>query len=99
MSDVATRAHFDRPDDSRFVIERVQDVEPVLEWNAMLRSQEQRSDWGRHIGSVPNVVFEKWLNEEFARGNTTILWDQREQHKLLLRKLKDSENWKFRVDK
>jgi hypothetical protein len=96
---VATRVHISRPDDKEFAIERCQDVEPIIEWNAMLRSQSQKSDWGRHIGTVPNVVFEKWLNEEYERGNTTILTDQRAQHQLLLRKLKDNENWKFRVDK
>jgi hypothetical protein len=59
-------------DGSAITVQRVQDVEPILEHNKTLRTIEQRSDWGRHIASVPNVVLEKWLNEELERGNVNM---------------------------
>jgi hypothetical protein len=47
-----------------------QDVEPILQRNAQLRSERQRGDWGRQVATIPNVILLKWLNEEHARGNT-----------------------------
>jgi hypothetical protein len=96
---VATRVHISRPDDKEFAIERVQDVEPIIEHCEMLRSQPQRSDWGRHLGTVPNVIYEQLLNREWERGNKSILWDHKAQHKMLVAYLKDIDHRKFRVDK
>jgi hypothetical protein len=36
-----------RPKDSIVIAESWQDVEPILERNAMLRSMPQKSDWGK----------------------------------------------------
>ena len=47
-----------------------QDVEPILERNQQLRGEAQKSDWGRHVATIPNVILLKWLNEAHARGNT-----------------------------
>lgn len=44
--------------------ERLQDVEPIIEHNKRLQGESQHSDWGRHIASIPNVILEKWINED-----------------------------------
>lgn len=85
--------------DSLIVAESIQDVEPILEHNKALRSQEQKSDWGRHIATVPNVIMVRWFNEEQQRGNVTLRMFSREFHQLVKRKLQDPE-WKYlRTDK
>ena len=91
MSDVFTKLHFDGRTIAR---ERIQDVEPILEHNKMLRGLEQRSDWGRHVASIPNVIMERWFNEEYARGNVTLRLYTKEMDEIVARKLKDPE-WKW----
>ena len=86
------------PDGRALTIQRVQDVEPILERNKQLRTMEQRSDWGRHVASVPNVVLEKWLNEEWARGNIHMQFGSDEYYEMVERKLQDPEFREFRVD-
>lgn len=98
MSEVETRFHLD-PDGRGLAVERVQDVEPILERNKVLRSMPQRSDWGRHIAIIPNVILTRWLNEEWARGNTTIRLFGEEMDRLVARKLQDPEWAYLRVDK
>jgi hypothetical protein len=75
-------------------VNHVQDVEDILERNKHLRSMEQRSDWGRHVASIPNVILTRWLNEEYERGNVTIKLFGPEMDALVERKLKDPE-WKY----
>jgi hypothetical protein len=76
-----------------------QDCEPILECNKLLRSMPQKSDWGRHIASIPNVILTKWLNEEYARGNVGLRMFSKEFDELVARKLRDPE-WKYlRTDK
>ena len=57
-----------RARESLIVAETMQDVEPILERNKVLRSLRQKGDWGRHVATIPNVILVKWLNEEDARG-------------------------------
>ena len=71
MDGVLIRPHLDS-NGRDLAIEHVQDVEPILEWNRQARRDEQRSDWGRHVARIPNVIYVKWLNEEHARGNTSL---------------------------
>lgn len=73
------------------------DVEPILEHNKALRTIDQQSDWGRHIGCVPNIICVKWINEEWQRGNP-IRYLSREWDELLARKLKDPEWAYLRTD-
>lgn len=88
-----------RAKDSRIVASTWQDVEPVLEANHALRGQAQPSDWGRHIGSIPNVILVRWLNEEYMRGNTQLRMFSPDFDRLIARKLRDPE-WKYlRTDK
>lgn len=91
-----TRLHFDGND---LTVETVQDIAPILEQNKELRSMDQASDWGRHVASIPNVVMVQWLNEEWARGNTTIKLFGKEMDELVARKLKDPEWAYLRTDR
>lgn len=74
-----------------------QDVDPYLDHNADLRTQEQKSDWGKHIASVPNVILLKWLNEEWDRGNPIRLFSE-EWARLIAKKLRDPDYAYLRVD-
>jgi len=58
--------------DAEIIASTTQDVEPILERNAALRGEPQKSDWGRHVATIPNVILVRWLNEEYARGNTQL---------------------------
>lgn len=80
-------------------IESRQDVEPILEWNKMLRAMEQKSDWGRHIAEIPNVTYVQWLNEEHARGNTSLRMFTPEFDAIVQKKLADPEWAYLRTDK
>lgn len=84
-------------DGRELTVVRVQDVQPILEHNAVLRTMEQRSDWGRHRASVPNVVLEKWLNEAAERGHI-MQFGSDEFYEMVERKLNDPDNYKFRTD-
>lgn len=88
-----TKFHFDATD-KKVAVETIQDCVPILDANKELRTIPQRSDWGRHIASIPNVIITKWLNEEWARGNTTIRMGGREFDEMVARKLRDPE-WKY----
>lgn len=93
-----TSLHLDRTE--RLIIaETMQDVEPILEHNKRLRSTPQKSDWGRHIASIPNVIVTKWLNEEWARGNVSLRYLSKEFDELVARKLRDPDWAYLRTDK
>ena len=86
-----TRIH---QDGRLLTVEQIQDVEPILDVNSELRKQKQKSDWGRHIASIPNVIYVKWLNEEHAKGNTHLRPFTAEFDEIVQRKLRDPE-WKY----
>jgi len=93
-----TRVTLDRFE-KLIVAETIQDVEPILEHNHVLRSQPQRSDWGRHIACIPNVILVQWINEEYARGNVSLRMFSKEFDALVAEKLRDPD-WKhLRVDR
>lgn len=85
-----TRLSLDRGE-KLIVAETMQDVEPILERNKALQGEAQRSDWGKHVASIPNVILVKWLNEEYARGNTKIRMFTPEFDALIARKLLDPD--------
>ena len=87
-----------RPKDSIIIVESMQDVEPILERNALLRTMPQKSDWGRHIASIPNVIMTRWLNEEHARGNTALRMFTKEFNELIAKKLRDPDWAYLRTD-
>ena len=92
---VAARIHLDSGGDA-FTIEHVQDVEDILERNARLRAEPQKSDWGRHIASIPNVILVRWMNED---GVSPLGMSSEEWGRYIKRKL-DDPDWRFlRVDR
>jgi hypothetical protein len=96
MSEVATRLQLR---DGDLTVERVQDVEDIIERNKALQGEPQRSDWGRHVATIPVIFLERWLNEEHGRGNTELRLFTPEFDALIKRKLRDPE-WRFlRTDK
>jgi hypothetical protein len=92
-----TRLHLDR-NDRLIVAENIQDVEPILEHNKHLQSEPQKSDWGRHVARVPDVMVVKWLNEERARGNTELRYLGPGFDEWFARKIRDPENRAWRTD-
>jgi len=84
--------------DKTIVASTWQDVAPILARNKALRREPQRSDWGRHIATIPNVILVQWLNEEYARGNVGLRLFGKEFDALIARKLRDPEWRELRVD-
>lgn len=80
-------------------IEHIQDVEPILEWNKEARREDQSADWGRHVARIPNVIYVKWLDEEHAKGNTSLRMFTAEFDEIVQRKLQDPEWSYLRVDR
>lgn len=85
--------------DKRIIASTWQDVEPILERNKALRSQPQKSDWGRHVATIPNVILVRWLNEEYAAGNVGLRMYTPEFNELVACKLADPDWAYLRVDK
>lgn len=82
-------------DGRELTINRVQDVEPILDNNKRLQNepQDRRSPF-RHIASIPAIILERWLNEEHQRGNRLMRWGSKEFDEMVARKLRDPD-WKF----
>lgn len=83
---IETKFHTDNGD---LIVERIQDVEPILEANKRAFNGA-RDGWGgdfHHVASIPNVVIEKWCNE---KGFTFA--DFMRDKRLVKRFLNDSEN-------
>lgn len=91
MGGVRTRLRFH---DGRIAVHSFQDVEAIIERNKALQTMPQRSDWGRHVATIPNNILLVWLNEEWARGNTTLKLFGPEFDALVARKLRDPD-WRF----
>ena len=71
------------------------DVAPILDRNAELRAEPQKSDWGRHVASIPNVVLVRWMNED---GVNVLGMSSEEWGKYIRRKLDDPDWRDLRVD-
>jgi hypothetical protein len=93
-----TRLVLDR-NDKKIVAVTEQDCAPILERNHYLRSVPQKSDWGRHIASVPNVILVKWFNEEYERGNVSLRMFTKEFDAIVAKKLRDPDWAYLRTDK
>lgn len=83
-------------DGKSVTIEHIQDVEPILDRNARLRSDPQKSDWGRHIASIPNIILVKWMNED---GANVLAMSSEEFGAFIRRKLNDPDWRHLRVDR
>ncbi|MCX5581488.1 hypothetical protein [Kaistia terrae] len=96
MSDIRTVVHIDRSE-NKLHFQRVQDVGAILANNKRLQSEQQKSDWGRHIASVPCVILEKWINED---GVNYLSLPKDEFARLVKRKLRDPDYaWLRTTDK
>jgi hypothetical protein len=95
MSAVHTRFHLDA-DGDHLTVEHVQDVAPILERNAALRAEPQKSDWGRHIASIPNIILVRWMDED---GVNVLGMSSEEWGKYIKRKLDDPDWRHLRVDR
>jgi hypothetical protein len=98
MNGVLIKPHLDG-NGKDLAIEHIQDVEPILEWNKDARRVEQRGDWGRHVARIPNVICVKWLDEERARGNTSLRLFTPEFDQIVQKKLDDPEWAYLRTDR
>lgn len=98
MDGILVRSHLDS-NGRDLSIEHIQDVEPILRWNHEARRDEQRSEWGRHVARIPNVIYVKWLDEEHARGNTGLRMFTPEFDRIVQRKLDDPAWAYLRIDK
>ena len=98
MTETVLQSHLDEGE-RKITFAVWQDVEDIIERNKKLQNSEQRSDWGRHVGSIPNVFITQWLNEEWNRGNTGLRPFTPEFDLIVERKLQDPD-WRFlRTDK
>ena len=76
-----------------------QDAEDIIERNKALRTLPQKSDWGRHVASIPNIILEQWLNEEHRRGNVNLRPYTKEFDVIIAKKLRNPD-WRWlRTDK
>ena len=98
FTDFEARYHFDKATKTMY-IERVEDIEPILEENAYARNHQGNNGFGksrvwRKIGSIPMIFVEKILREQ----GVNILDGSPEADKFVRKFLDD--NYKFRtVDK
>jgi hypothetical protein len=85
-----------RIEDGALIVNRVQDCEPILEANKALQKAGKQTGDFRHIGTVPCILIEKWMNEE---GVPVLEMNKHEFAKFIRRKL-DDPDWRFlRTDK
>lgn len=82
---VSTSFHMDG---HALTVQRVQDVEPILDHNKALQNTPQRTESFRHVGTVPNVILEKWINEE---GAPVLSMSAHEFKRFIRRKLNDPD--------
>jgi hypothetical protein len=90
--DLKRRVHLDYGERA-IHFETIQDVEPILDNNARLRGESQKSETFRHIADIPNTVFHQWFNE-YNAGQAkpdTRIFGNPEFDKFVQRKLRDSD--------
>lgn len=77
MSDVQTFVKYDESED-KLHINRVQDVEPIIEHVKTLKDGYKGSDIGHYVGTIPAVIVEQYLIEcgidfgDFMKDDTHI---------------------------
>lgn len=91
-----TLLHFE---DDSLTVKTSQDVEDIIENNKRLQTTPQKSDWGRHVACIPLIFLNKWLDEEYARGNTSLRLFDEDFNRIVAMKLRDPDYRFLRVDK
>lgn len=87
-----------RVERGNLTVHTYQDVEDIIERNKALTSVSQKSDWGKHVASVPVNILYEWFNEEYARGNVNLKWMGPEMMRIVERKLRDHDWLYLRTD-
>lgn len=90
---IETRLH--GTGDGRIVIERIQDVEPILDLNKALQNTPQRTESFRHIGTIPNIILERWMNES---DENILRMSSKDFDRFIHRKLRDPDWAWLRTD-
>lgn len=80
------------------VVRSYQDVEDIIENNKRLQNEPQKSDWGRHVASIPNNIYLQWLNEAWAAGNVALKAYSKEMDEIVARKLRNPDYAYLRTD-
>lgn len=84
-------------------VRRRQDVEPIIEANKRHQTDGTDGYWksrdGKHVASVPHVVYETWQKEFCKREGIRFFWqrDRVRWKKFLRTKLNDSDNRAWRT--
>lgn len=96
MSEVRTEFHLV---DGDLIVNRVQDVESILDRNKVLQNTQQAWAGGgegrwHHFGTIPNVVLEDWMNKD---GCNVIAMSNDEFGQYVKRKLRDPDNMWLRT--
>ena len=71
-----------------------QDVEDIIEDNKRWKNAGKQTGFWRKTASIPLNIILQWLNEEWARGNTTLKLFGPEFDALVARKPKDPD-WRY----
>ena len=96
---VQRKLHIDRSEKT-FTVVNTQDVEPILEYNKEMRSDQNRHpEWGRRIAVVPNTIYLQWFYEEQAKGNADLQMYTEEFDLIVAKKLADPEWAYLRTDR
>ena len=82
--------------DGTLAVRHYQDVEDIIEANKRLRATPQKSDWGRHIATIPNVILVQWMNQE---GADVLRMSSDEFGAFIRKKLADPDWRHLRTDK
>lgn len=90
MSEVLTRLHKDESAGLVYA-ERIQDVEAIIERNKALQTDRQKAETFHHVGTIPNVILEKWINDD---GVNYLALPGEEFARLVFKKLRDPD-WAF----
>jgi hypothetical protein len=80
--------------DGTLIVATHQDVEAIIERNKSLQREPQKSDWGRHVATIPNNNMLTWLQEEWSRGNVNLKLFDAEFNRIVAKKL-DDPDWRF----
>lgn len=81
--------------DGDLVVNRVQDVETIIERNKYLQGERQkRAGTFHHIGTIPNIILEDWMKKS---GENILAMSNEEFGLFIKRKLRDPDNAAFRT--
>ena len=85
---VVSTFHYEEMED-RAIVKVSQDCEAIVEHNKAMQTEDPRlGDWGKRIALIPNVVVQKWMQED---GINFLTLPKKEKGVYLRRKLNSPE--------